>query len=89
MGFSFRFNSSGTILFSIGEDNKLFLIDTRLSSNVEKVIVNSKQRLNQLPKNDTFSIDFYTLGYLGTELKVLSNLNRRNFILFLKIIKRI
>ncbi len=40
-----RFNTSGTLLFSIGIDGKLFVIDTRLSSSVEKIILKNDQRL--------------------------------------------
>ena len=64
-----KFNSSGTVLFSVGEDNKIFLIDTRLSPKVQKIIVNNDQRLvTNFPKNNSFEPGFHLLGYIGNFL---------------------
>ena len=61
-----RFNSSDTMLFSVGDDNKLFVIDTRLLEHqVEKVILKNDQRLNTNGKQESkFRRGFFVLGYL-------------------------
>lgn len=64
-----RFNSSGTLLFSVGEDNKLFVIDTRLNEETEKLLLNLDQRLaTNYPKIKKFEIGFYLLGYIGINI---------------------
>lgn len=63
-----RFNSSGTLLFSVGEDGKLFVIDVRLNDQVKNFILNIDQRLvTDYVKIVNFEIGFYLLGYIEFE----------------------
>ena len=66
----FRFNTSGTLLFSAGCDNKLFAIDVRLSKSVEKAILKPDQRLiSDFNKRlDKFEPGFHILGYIGKQM---------------------
>ncbi len=66
-----KFNTSGTLLFSVGEDSKMFVIDTRLSGKVEKMVVKADQRLvtNNAP-TARFEKGFYVLGYTEFEGEV-------------------
>lgn len=61
-----KFNSCGTMLFSVGCDGKVFIIDTRLSDNVHEILVNIDQRLvTNNAKVKSFEKGFYILGYIG------------------------
>ena len=61
-----KFNSSGTMLISVGCDSKAFVIDTRLSDNVQGILVNIDQRLvTNNTKVKHFEKGFYVLGYTG------------------------
>lgn len=64
-----KFNSSGTLLFCICADNKLSIIDTRLSDQVEKILLKSDQRLTtNLLDADHFEKGFHILGYMGKHI---------------------
>ena len=70
----FRFNSSGTILFSVGDDKKIFLIDVSLSNRVEPLLSKLDQRLQTVYKKPLgFEPGFYVLGYLGNRRAKHSN----------------
>ena len=71
-----RFNSSGTLLFSIGEDNRVFVIETSLTATVEKLIINVSQRVQYFSdsSNDKFQPDFYVLGYLGKQINFINSI---------------
>ena len=61
-----KFNTSGTMLFSIGDDNKLFVIDNRLSDKVQDILLDKDQRLvTNNVKVDSFETGFFVLGYMG------------------------
>lgn len=54
------------MLFSVGEDNKVYLIDVRLSSKVESSLLKIDQRLvTNYKKKDKFEPGFYLIGYIG------------------------
>ena len=66
-----RFNSSGTLLFSVGDDNKLFIVDVRLHNAAEKLILNIDQRLvTDFTKISNYENGFYLLGYIGKFFKL-------------------
>lgn len=61
-----KFNSCGTMLFSVGCDGKVFIIDTRLSDNVQGILVKIDQRLvTNNTRVKSFEKGFYILGYIG------------------------
>ena len=82
---NFRFNSSGTLLFSVGEDNKVFVIETSLTANSEKLITSTSQRVQFVSDGgiDKFQPDFYVLGYLGKERRLSSNTSQFHEKLFI------
>ena len=64
-----KFNTSGTLLFSLGSDNRLFVIDARLSASVAKLLRNNDQRLrtNNLPASSEFEKGMHIFGYIEFE----------------------
>lgn len=66
-----KFNTSGTLLFSVGAENRLFIIDTRLNEKPQSIIVKQDQKL--MNKNDSHAnAGFYVLGYLEFENDLVS-----------------
>lgn len=67
---SLRFNSTGTLLQSVGDDNKLFLIDVRLSASHQSAslanFANQRLQSDYNSKATSFQPGFYVLGFLGT-----------------------
>ena len=50
----------------MGEDNKLFVIDTRLNEKVSVLVLKNDQRLNTgNQKRSDFEKGFFILGYIG------------------------
>ena len=61
-----RFNSSGSMLFSVGNDGKIYVIDCRINEKVEAIIWGLDQRLiTNFPGSEKFEKGFYLLGFLG------------------------
>ena len=64
-----KFNSSGTLLFSVGDDNKIYTIDTSLSDKVQNIIVKHEQRLvspslsAKAGDQGFYKTGFYVLGF--------------------------
>jgi WD40 repeat protein len=64
-----KFNPTGSLLFSVGEDGRLFVIDTRLTEKTKDYIIKLDQALitNYENKKTSFYQGFYVLGYLEFE----------------------
>ena len=61
-----RFNSNGKLLFSLGEDNRLFVVDTRLDNSVDRMLLNLNQGLiTNFPRINSFQPGFYMIGFVG------------------------
>lgn len=54
------------MLFSVGNDKKIYVIDVSLSKRVQSMLLKYDQRLEtKYKKLATFEPGFYVLGYLG------------------------
>lgn len=73
------------MLFSVGDDKKIYVIDVSLSKRVESMLLKRDQRLEtKYKKMATFEPGFYVMGYLGifSFIKLVNKNSKLNYLNF-------